>query len=212
MQRDVKSARPNIPMCLACILFCLTLISVYITGGLYAKYTVSSNMPDSARVMRFGDITLTETGDFQQDGTLIIIPGVDLTKKACIDFDGSEASTYIFTEITLSSDWIPNADNSGFAVKNGEKLPLEWHVDSSWSFLKSEGNTYIYYMELSPNSTLTEKNIIADDGRIYVSNLITKKEIADMNSISIQFRVTAVQSDGQKTPAEAWGSISAEGK
>ena len=35
---------------------------------------------DSARVITFGDLTLTETGDFYEEGKLMIIPGVDLKK------------------------------------------------------------------------------------------------------------------------------------
>lgn len=198
-------------MCVACILFCLTLISIYFTSGLYAKYTGRADVSHSARVARFGDITLTEIGDFQTDGTMMIIPGVDLTKKAYIDFAGSEASTYIFTEITLSPEWLPNENNTAFAIKNGGKVQMEWHLDTSWTFLSSENNVYVYYLELSPNTALAEKNIIAD-GHIAVSEQITKKEIADMTDISIQFRAAAVQNDGMKSPDEVWKSISAKGR
>ena len=76
-----KKAKLNIPMCVACVLFCLTLFSFHLCGGLYARYTARGSASDSARVIKFGELTLTETGDFFQPGKLLIIPGVDLTKR-----------------------------------------------------------------------------------------------------------------------------------
>lgn len=43
----------NIPMCVAFILFVLTLVSIHMTSGLYARYTVTSSSLDSARVAMF---------------------------------------------------------------------------------------------------------------------------------------------------------------
>ena len=43
----------NIPMCAALILLLLTLISIHLTSGLYARYTVTATASDSARVARF---------------------------------------------------------------------------------------------------------------------------------------------------------------
>ena len=43
----------NIPMCAALVLLCLTMVSIHLTSGLYARYTVSSTSHDSARVAKF---------------------------------------------------------------------------------------------------------------------------------------------------------------
>lgn len=43
----------NIPLCLAGVLFWLTLISIYLTSNLFAKYTATSTGSDSARVAGF---------------------------------------------------------------------------------------------------------------------------------------------------------------
>lgn len=43
----------NIPMALACVLLCLTLISMHLTGGLYARYTAYDTGSNSARVAKF---------------------------------------------------------------------------------------------------------------------------------------------------------------
>ncbi len=53
-------AKMNIPMCAACVLLCLTLFSMHLTGGLYAKYTAKGNGEDDARVAKFNVVT---TGD-----------------------------------------------------------------------------------------------------------------------------------------------------
>jgi hypothetical protein len=43
----------NIPMCAALVLRLLTMISVHITSGLYARYTSTASATDSARVAKF---------------------------------------------------------------------------------------------------------------------------------------------------------------
>ncbi|MBR3786247.1 MAG: hypothetical protein IKJ77_07565 [Firmicutes bacterium] len=48
--RHKKTTGVNIPMCVACVLFCLTLISIHMTSGFYAKYTVGAEGNDGARV------------------------------------------------------------------------------------------------------------------------------------------------------------------
>lgn len=51
----------NIPMALACVLLCLTLITTHLTGGLFARYTATAQASDSARVAKF-QVTGTENG------------------------------------------------------------------------------------------------------------------------------------------------------
>lgn len=55
-------AKMNIPMCAACVLLCLTLFSMHLTGGLYAKYTAKGNGEDDARVAKF-DVRVTKSAD-----------------------------------------------------------------------------------------------------------------------------------------------------
>lgn len=43
----------NIPMCVALILMVLTMLSIHVTSDLYARYTVSSEGSDDARVAKF---------------------------------------------------------------------------------------------------------------------------------------------------------------
>ena len=58
-----KKQKVNIPMCAAFILFVLTLISMHLTSGLFARYTVTATGSDSARVAKFdvqGDAVLRD--------------------------------------------------------------------------------------------------------------------------------------------------------
>ena len=195
----------NIPMCLAAILLCLTLISIHLTSGLYAKYISSASGNDSARVIKFGELTLTEEGDFYEGNKLMIIPGVTLTKKATVSFSGSESATYVFVEITPSK-W-STTDNKTFSLMSNGKTAMQWNVAEGWLFLKSDNGTYIYYRELTPNTELIATDIIAENGKITVSNQITKSEIQVMTGISIKLRATVVQSGGFENPEAAWNSV-----
>ena len=198
----------NIPMCLAAILLCLTLISIHLTSGLYAKYISSASGNDSARVIKFGELTLTEEGDFYEGNKLMIIPGVALTKKATVSFSGSESATYVFVEITPSK-W-STSDNKTFSLMSNGKTAMQWNVAEGWLFLKSDNGTYIYYRELTPNTELIATDIIAENGKIAVSNQITKSEIQVMTGISIKLRATVVQSGGFENPEAAWISVAAK--
>ena len=198
----------NIPMCLAAILLCLTLISIHLTSGLYAKYISSASGNDSARVIKFGELTLTEEGDFYEGIKLMIIPGVALTKTATVSFSGSESATYVFVEITPSK-W-STTDNKTFSLMSNGKTAMQWNVAEGWLFLKSDNGTYIYYRELTPNTELIATDIIAENGKIAVSNQITKSEIQVMTGISIKLRATVVQSGGFENPEAAWNSVAAK--
>lgn len=206
MKRRTK-IKMNIPMCAACVLFCLTLLSTYMTGGLFARYTTEGSVSDSAKVMKFGKLTLTETGDFYDEGKLMIIPGVDLQKKAVLDFEGSESSVYVF--ISVIPEGHTTEDNSAFAyIRNSEQM-LAWSIDSGWEFLpgSSSGGEYIYYRELKPGEELVSADIFANDGKVEVSETITRNDIASMTDISIKIYAAVVQSNGFDSADDAWESI-----
>ena len=203
-----KTAKVNIPICIASFLLCLTLISMHLTGGLYAKYISTASGGDSARVITFGDITLTETGDFE-DGEAYIIPGVDLTKKVVVNFSGSEAATYVFVEVEPSATW-QTTDKQTFSIALNSKTAMHWSIAEGWNPLVAQNGTYVYYRELAPNTVLNNVDIIAENGKITVSDQITKYEIASMVNVSIKLRATVVQSGGFENPTAAWNSVAAK--
>ncbi len=59
------AARVNIPFCIAAVLLCLTLVSMHLTSGLFARYSASAEGHDSARVAKFdvntGNEVITDT-------------------------------------------------------------------------------------------------------------------------------------------------------
>lgn len=62
-----KSSRkkPNIAICVAFVMLCLTLVSTYMTAGLLAKYTTSDQASDSARVAKF-TVSSSALGTFEK--------------------------------------------------------------------------------------------------------------------------------------------------
>lgn len=206
-----KKSKLNIPMTAACILLCLTLFSFHFTGGLYARYITTASGDDSARVIKFGELTLTETGDFYQENKLMITPGVDLNKKATVSFTGSESATYVFLSV-IPTKWHVSGDNKMFSVTVGSKTVMNWSLADGWVFLKTDNGAYVYYRVLAPNTALVSADIIAG-GKITVSNQITRSEIGSdaMQGISISFRAAAVQIGGFADAGAAWSSIAAKG-
>lgn len=73
----------NIPLLLAGILFCLTLISISLTSNLIAKYSTTASGSDGARVAKFN---VSATEDNSQPGTIELVPG-----------DSAFTGTYTFT-------------------------------------------------------------------------------------------------------------------
>lgn len=53
------------------ILFCLTLISMWMTANMYARYTTEANGEDSARVAKF---YISDTNDLQKTYAVTLTP------------------------------------------------------------------------------------------------------------------------------------------
>ena len=208
MAKSQKKPKMNIPMCIAGVLFCLTMISVYMVSGLYARYSSSGTGSDSARVIKFGDISISETGDFLADTrNMMIIPGVNLKKEALVQFEGSEAATYVFVEVDLAGPWEYETTGKIFhidtEVGTEVRTMVDWTVAAEWEYL--EGTDYVFYCELSPNKSLNAQ--IIKESEIRVSEFITKSTIAKLNGASITFRASVVQSNGFENVQAAWASL-----
>lgn len=192
---------------LAGVLFCLVLISTALLGGLFARYTTSGSGSDSARVVKFGALTMTETGDFVGDTqkTAIVTPGVDLNKKVVISFDASEVATIVFVEVTAPFWTVENiADGDARRFHRQNKM-LEWTIADGWTYLP--GSEYVYYKELSPNTPLTAD--IIKDGVIQVSSSIKEGNIQTLlKDLHLIFRASVIQNDGSLTPETAWDRLS----
>ena len=188
-------------MWIAGVLFCLVLITTAMMGGLFARYTTSDSGSDSARVVAFGNLTLTETGDFVEAGgkkTAKIIPGVDLSKKVTLSFEASEVDTIVFVEISAPGWTVP--DSQTFMMGTH----LSWSVAAGWNHLP--GTQYVYYKELDTNTALTDVDII-QGGVIHVSKEIKESNIQSLDKLNISIRASVIQNDGSLTPATAWDRL-----
>lgn len=209
MAKFLRKPKKNIALRLAGILFCLTLVSFYMVSGLFAKYTTSGKGSDSARVIKFGDITLTETGDFYEGNKKMwIVPGLDIKKDAKVSFEGSEAATYVFVQVQVSDHW--TCDKGVFTMEGGK---IRWTVADGWERLYDN----VYYRALKPNETLANADIIKD-GIVTVSDGINRGDMLDIEevdgvkkTISVAFRAYVVQSSGFASAQAAWNSLAGKG-
>lgn len=107
----------NISMYIACALLCLTLITTYMTSGLYARYTAQDEMYDGARVAEF-EVTDQYTS-FSQNMRFDIAPDDEYTAKVTVKNNSEVAINYKLSVNNVT-----------------ENIPLKFKVSSDG------GNTY----------------------------------------------------------------------
>ena len=210
-KRRNRKGQINIPICTASVLLCLTLLTTHFIGGIYARYTIKGQSFDSAKSISYGALNITETGDFVDGNNMMIIPGVNIDKKATVNFEGSESASYIFLEVSVSPSGRWNKDsNDVFSLKLDNKEILSWHIRDNWIPLTDIANgRYIFYQHLESNTVLKED--IIEDALVTINDTLTNNDMKALNNIgniNIKFRATAVQSIGFNSPANAWESIS----
>lgn len=186
-----KKAKFRLPF--SAVLLYLALIAAALSGVTFSRYVTGTTVSDSARVAMMKELTVTETGGLDQR---VILPGVDMTKTAVVDFKGSEMACYVFCEITANG-WTRAADNFGYTAGNGL---LSWAVDNTkWIFLQGDGSTSVYYCIVNANTVL-HADVLAEDGKITVSADITRSQLdtlaASAAPLSIKISATAVQYHG----------------
>ena len=84
----------NIPIRLAALLLCLTMISLYLVSGLFAKYTTESDSSDSARVAAFVFDVNDEANHFI-DVSTVNAPG----KQAVFQFSITNENGFVVSEV-----------------------------------------------------------------------------------------------------------------
>lgn len=211
-----KKSPVSIPVILALILLCLTLVSIHFSSGIVARYVTTAESDDSARVIKFEELKLEVTGV----GTQYIIPGVALEWNAKVTFEGSESATYVFLEVTGV------ADGANGTVTPCENAPdwLFWTVDTEsgtdetgkWTYLGAytvkrgddEVPAWVYYRALAPNTELTGVPLFKS-AEISADNTVTltADTIAKITAATPAFRASVVQSNGFDSPEAAWQSL-----
>lgn len=171
----------------------LAVATFALTGVTFSRYVASAHSQDEARVITFGDLTVTDSGSVQ------VQPGVAAKKDLTVHFDGSEAATYVFVELK-GSDWTRGADNRTYTYGAGS---LSWRVADGWTHLQDN----VYYRELAPNTAL-DAGLIAG-GTVDVSENMTRTELqAAAGTLHICVQAAAVQREGGDTAQIAWERLS----
>lgn len=191
-----KKAKFRLPF--SAVLLYLALIAAALSGVTFSRYVTGTTVSDSARVAMMKELTVTETGGLDQR---VILPGVNMIKKAVVDFEGSEMACYVFCAITANG-WTRAADNFHYTAGTGI---LNWAVDNTeWIFLQGDGSTSVYYCIVNANTAL-QADVLADGGKITVSENITRSQLDTLAApLSIKISATAVQYHGfsEGLPAE----------
>lgn len=169
----------------------LAVATFALTGVTFSRYVASAHSQDEARVITFGDLTVTDSGSVQ------VQPGVAAQKDLTVRFDGSEAAVYVFAEV--QGGWTRGADNRTYTYGGGS---LSWRVADGWAHLQDN----VYYRELAPNTAL-DAGLIAG-GAVDVSENMTRTELEKLSKgLSIRVRAAAVQREGGDTAETAWARV-----
>ena len=179
------------------------LLSSHITSSQYARFVSQASGSDSARVIKFGQLRIVPEGESNS----VFAPGVPIKKDFLVSFGGSEASTIVFIAV----------DAPGWTLSNDKTFTdsqdqLSWTVADGWSYLKSDNDKHIYYIELAPKAKLEEEHFIEGDqdsktGKINVINTGTVSDYNRYTQVSFSIKGYVVQSNGFTTVEKAWDSV-----
>lgn len=168
----------------------LAVATFALTGVTFSRYVASAHSQDEARVITFGDLTVTDSGSVQ------VQPGVAAKKDLTVHFDGSEAAVYVFAEV--QGGWTLGADG----IYHDAAGLMTWRVADGWTYLRDN----VYYRELAPNTVL-DAGLIAG-GTVDVSENMTRTELEELSkALSIRVRAAAVQREGGDTAQIAWARL-----
>ena len=186
--------KPKFRLPFSAVLLYLLLIAAAVSGVTFSRYMTGTTVGDTARVAIMRDITVTETGNFAEADKWVITPGVDMIKKAVVNFEGSEMACYVFCEIKTTG-W-SRLDEHSFAFSGGGENILGWAVNNAWNYLSGNGSEAVYYRIVSANTVL-QADVLADGGKITVSENITKTQLDGLpKDMQIKISATAVQYNG----------------
>lgn len=117
MAKRKNPSQLNIPMCAAGVLLCLTLFSVHLTSGLYAKYTATATGSDSARVAKFEVVYAKDPDD-------IVITSDGVNNDNIYAFTITNNSEVAVSYQLSLQDEPPNGVTYQFSPQNGDLDPV----------------------------------------------------------------------------------------
>ncbi len=192
-----KSHKQKIKLPFSAVLFYLFLIATVLSGVTFSKYVTDTTLGDSARVAYMRDISISETGNFTEQNNWIIIPGVNMQKKATVKFEGSEMACYVFLNIkTVGWDLKEDDQHCSFVCRMGDTEALSWSVTDDWTYISGDGSNAVFYCIVRAKESL-EADVIANDGEIKVDEKLTKSQLESLPAdMKIDIGATAVQYHG----------------
>lgn len=131
--RSKYSSKLNIPLQLAAILLCVTLISVYLVSGIFARYTTENSSGNTAAVAEFSPTAsfVEDTWVFDSD-TYSFEYQIKLTNPSEVDVNCS-------LEISFPDDMLNNAE---FTFNDETKTNINGNTIQFGSFANlSSGDT-----------------------------------------------------------------------
>ena len=164
--------RPNIMMCLAFVLLCLTLVTTHLTGGLYAKYVAKDSAEDSARVAKFDvDITTGESQTYTFHPEVKIQPGISEITRIHIANSNEVA---VSVTVRVSNETL--------------NIPLEFLIAEIQENNQSNQNNEVVYHEAK-----AEKTFVVYPDSDYTHDLVVVSKWDSANSIHYMGMVDLIE-------------------
>lgn len=144
-------AKLNIPMCAALVLLLLTMISIHMTSGLYARYTSTASSDDSARAAKFHVASTLEQAkdsdgnDVNGQFVLTVTNHSEVAVRYRIEIvtDAPLKATIGETELTATDGKMTFTDGAWVLAPGAESVEHTLELDvSSWVGVTSETTEY----------------------------------------------------------------------
>ena len=173
---------------------CAVLLAATSVLGTMAYLTDTESVTNTFTVGKVA-ISLTESKPAGRQAS--IIPGVNIEKDPKVTVLKDSEACWLFVRVE-ETDW------PTFTETDGTKK-VAYAPAPGWKAL--EGQTGVYYREVSAATADTTFDILRDD-QVTVSENLTKAEIKGITAQpKLTFTAYAVQHDGIASAAEAWQKV-----
>lgn len=212
-----NSRRSNVLYRTVGIIFILTMLSVWLLNGLLAKYVVSSDASDSARVAKSGYIELWEHKADLKNGKYVldkskkigantydtVIPGVDIPKDPFVELhlEESEVDYELYIKVTEKDfpTYKPTPESDPVKTVTYSVIDEYWELQENQS--NPEKGIYVYKYCKDDNyvfdakTPYTEIKILEDDELTVSEHYYGKDENGKKLTFSLSFEAWLIQAD-----------------
>ncbi len=151
--RKMNKRKGNVSLWAAAILLCLTLISTYMTSGLYARYAAVSGGSDSARVAAFV-FDVEDTSNHFIDVSEVDAPGKSATFQFSVRNSDASRSSEVTEAYQIHAEIHGSLPLEVTVVGEGERITLsdsaaQESVSAVKSFQAGENGVHIYQVTVT---------------------------------------------------------------